>query len=134
MFKKYYKYIFLGLFLLGVIFIVSPTPVGASLVPCGQNGDVCIWSDLRVLINNVVHFLIFTLGAPLVTIVIIVSGIQLVIKRDSGSYESAKKNLQMALLGLVIMLSAWLIVKAVVYGLTAGKDNYDLRSNLSNKI
>jgi len=126
--KKSYKYIFLGVIFLG--FFMLAMPVSAALVPCGNGDNPCTWNDLFTLANNVINFLIFTLGIPLVTVVIVVSGVQLVWSHNEAAYKKAKDRLQMALLGLLIMLSAWLIVKAVVVGLTTGDDVYNLQEKL----
>ena len=127
--RKSYQYIFLGTLLLGIVLFA--TPAWAALVNCGTGTTPCTWNDLFTLINNVISFMIFVLGIPLVTMVIVVSGVQLVWYHDEGTYKKAKERLQTALLGLLIMLSAWLIVKAVVWGLTGGttatRDNYELQ-------
>lgn len=135
--KKHFKYIFLGASLLTMIFFVSPVLAQEGIVKCGLSGtETCTWNDLFILMNDVINFLIFKLGIPLVTIAIVVSGVQLVIKRDSGSYSNAKENLKTALWGLVIMLTAFLIVKVVVWGLTGGDstvtDPYELRGKLQD--
>lgn len=131
--RKSYKYIFLGTLLLGIMLFATPA-LAQGLVNCGNGTTPCAWKDLFTLINTVITFLIFTLGVPLVTMVIVVSGVMLVWNPNKSTAQSVWKNrLQTALLGLVIMLSAWLIVKAVVWGLTGGDkakvDNYDLQSN-----
>lgn len=128
--RKSYKYIFLGTLLLGIMLFA--TPALAALVTCGTGTTPCTWNQLFDLMNAVITFLIFDLGVPLVTIVIIVSGVMLVWNPNKSTAESVWKNrLRTALLGLVIMLSAWLIVKAVVWGLTGGttatRDNYELQ-------
>lgn len=125
MFLKKYRYIFIGLLFFTVLLVASPVH-GAGLVNCKT--DPCSWSDLIILINDVIKFLIFTLGIPMVTIVIVVSGVQIVWNPSRSTTNSVWKNrLQNAFLGLAIMLSAWLIVKAVVWGLTDGGDAYNLQ-------
>lgn len=124
--KSYFK-IFLLFFIL-VAFVLSAGPVWAQgLVKCGGDSKPCTWNDLFILANDFIQFLITTVAIPLVTIVLVVSGVRLVMAQDSGAYTEAKKNLKLALLGLVIMLSSWLIVKVVIDGLTMGKDTYNLR-------
>jgi hypothetical protein len=127
MLKKISKSIFPIMASLGGFLATVPVLVlAAGLVNC--KSDPCTWSDLFTLMNDVIHFLIFDLGLPLITIIIVWSGIELVWYRNSSAYEKAKSRLSMALFGLVIMLAAYLIVKAIVFGLTSGGDVYNLKS------
>ncbi len=131
--KKQFYFIFFGAIILS--FFVMHTVSAAGLVNCKT--DPCSWNDLYTLINDVIKFLIFTLGLPLVTVVIVVSGIELVLHPNNSTAQSVwRGRLRTALLGLVIMLTAFLIVKAIVWGLTGGEnkvDPYDLRTILPDK-
>jgi len=132
--KKHYKYIFLGMSLSVILFAAQAS---AALVTCGLSGiETCTWNDLYPLINAVITFLI-EIGLLLTTIAIVVTGAQLVWSPSSSTAHSVwKSRLQIALLGLVIMLTAFLIVKAIVWGLTGGEtkvDNYNLRNVLIDK-
>lgn len=99
--------------------LAAPVTSFAALVSCGNDSTPCTWSDLFVLINKVITFLIFDLGIPLVVIVVIVSGIMLVLNPSKETAHTVwKSRLRQALLGLVIALSAYLIVKVIIYGLT----------------
>lgn len=120
-------------FLIAMISVSFALPVLAaddSLVQCGRDGNMCSWGDLYTLIDTVIDFLIFKFAMPVITIVLLVAGVQLAWKKDSASYSAAKSNMTTALWGLVIMLTAYLIVKAVIYGLTEGGDYYELRTIL----
>jgi len=112
----------LSVFSVTTIFLsmfVVPITSFAALVSCGNDSAPCTWSDLFVLINKVITFLIFDLGIPLVVIVVIVSGIMLVLNPSKETAHTVwKSRLRQALLGLVIALSAYLIVKVIIYGLT----------------
>lgn len=102
------------------------------LIPCGgANQPMCTWSYLYTLANNVIQFLINDLGIPLAVIVVVVSGIELVLHpSDPTAKQVWKDRLQKGLIGLLIMLSAYLIVKVVVWGLTSGGDKYNLQSQV----
>lgn len=115
----------------GPVFAENPDAVG-PLVNCGlSGGDVCTWNDLYKLANKVISFLIVGIGIPVAVIAIIVSGIQLVLTPDNATARSIwKDRLKKAIIGLIIAMSAYLIVKVVVYGLTEGRDSYNLRQEV----
>lgn len=124
------------------ILTVSIAPqvgLAAGLIPCGGTGQApCSWNDLFTLLNSIIHFLIFDLGVPLVTLVIVVGGIELVLKRDQPTAKSVwKDRIQKALIGFAIILCAYLLVKVVIWGLTGGQprvpnsDFYELRSRVN---
>lgn len=88
----------------------------AGRVPCGGTGEpLCNLCDLVSLGNNIVDFLLFKLALPLVVLTIIFAGIEfLSANGNSGKIEAGKKALRMAVLGLLIAFSAWLIVDFVL--------------------
>ena len=120
------------LVLLVAVALTATPALADGLVPCGGSGeDVCTWSDLFVLANGAINFLIFTLGIPLAVIIVVVSGIQLVLHPNDATAKSIwKDRLQKGLIGLLIMMCAYLLVKVVVYGLTEGRDDYELRTQV----
>lgn len=108
-----------------------PTASAQGLVNCGQGTTACTWADLYDMISTVISFLIFDFGIPLAVIIVIVSGIQLVLHPSSATAQTVwKERLWKGLMGLIIMICAYLLVKVVVWGLTEGRDNYDLRSTV----
>jgi len=109
----------IGFYLGLVAGLILPTVAWAALVTCGRGAEPCQWSDLITLIDTIIKFLIFSLGVPLAILAIIIGGIMLVIGRDSAAARSAwKDRIWKAIVGLIIMLAAYLIVKVIVLGLT----------------
>jgi len=129
--KKTFK---MGVLVLGAgLLLIGPVVFAATtLIPCGgSTQSACTWNDLYKLANNVIQFLINDVGIPLAVIVVVVSGIQLVLHpSDPTAKQVWKDRLQKGLIGLLIMLSAYLIVKVVVWGLTTGGDKYNLQSQV----
>lgn len=90
-----------------------------GLVPCGNstgpNTDECTFQDLIVLANKVIDFLILNLAAPLAGVVAAIAGVMMF---TAGGNEErltkAKSLLWSAVLGFIIALSAWLVIKAIV--------------------
>jgi hypothetical protein len=114
--------------------LLSAAPVlAAGLVPCGGATEpVCSWPYVYVLFNKVINFLIFDFGVPLAILTIVVSGIELVLHRDNATANRVwKERIQKALLGLVIIMCAYLLVKVIVWGLTGSSiDPYQLREQV----
>jgi Type IV secretion system pilin/Lysozyme like domain len=88
-----------------------------GFVPC--SGTTCGPCDLLVLFNTLlkwfmgIAFLIFAILAMKAGVTMVVSG-------SSGSLEAAKKSFTNAFIGLIIILSAWLIVDTLMRGLIGG--------------
>jgi ABC-type glycerol-3-phosphate transport system substrate-binding protein len=93
----------------------------AGLVPCGDKGDPpCTFTDLMKLIENVMNFLIFTIGVPAAAIAIMIGGWLIVTAGGNESkISNGKKIVRAAVIGLVIVLGAWLIVKTIITSLEA---------------
>ncbi|MCX6712961.1 MAG: hypothetical protein NTY66_02000 [Candidatus Vogelbacteria bacterium] len=117
----------------------------STIIPCGGSGAAggisatpCTWNDLYILINNVIRFVAFDLGIPLMTLAIIVGGLELVWHRDEPTARKIwKDRILQAFIGLALILCAYLLVKVVVWGLTGdapavpNSDFYNLRSRVN---
>ena len=114
------------IFLLLVLFIPAITKA-AGLVPCGgpEPEKPCTACDLLVLLQNVLHFAL-TIAFLIVVIFAIVGGFRWIL--SGGNEENIKagqKTLSSALIGLVIILCAWLIVNTVFWLVkTIGGEDY----------
>ncbi len=126
---KYRLIIFLGF----VLTIVLPVGLlAAGLVPdCG--GGPCKFSDLfglnggANLASSVVTFMIKDIAIPVVILMFVWAGLVLVTGGSKeASHKKAKDIFWAAIVGLVITLAAYLIVKLVVSALVEGGDNYKL--------
>lgn len=106
------------------LFFFFPLISWAELVPCfGYNlvtkEDECDFQMLGRLANNVVGFIVFSLAVPVATIAILVSGVMLVIySSNPGKRSEALNILKIAGLGLILVLSGYLVIQAIVFGLT----------------
>jgi len=119
-------------------FFLAPLEIteAAGLVPCGRSVDdpetpdinesqPCTACDLLVLLQNVLHFAL-TIAFLIVVIFAIVGGFRWIL--SGGNEENIKagqKTLSSALIGLVIILCAWLIVNTVFWLVkTIGGEDY----------
>jgi len=93
------------------------TSKGGGLVPdCPIEG--CGFNQLMTLINNVITFLLFTVATPLAAIIIAYAGwLYLSSGGNSSDVTKAKKILMNVVIGYVIGLAAWLIVKTIITSL-----------------
>lgn len=110
-----------------VIFTVISVPFAAyaalNLVPCGNSGastDVCTLCDLIVGVHNVIDFLLRMVFAVALVIITIAGVIYIVSAGDSGAVEKAKSAIKGAFFGIIITLSAWLIVTTIMNVLARG--------------
>ncbi len=98
---------------------------GGGIVPCqnlvDRNGvtvDPCNFPAFIKLIQNVMNFLIFDLALPLAALIFAYAGfLYLTSGANEHNRSKAKGIFWKVLVGFIIALSAWLIVKAVMMGL-----------------
>lgn len=103
-----------------------PVLVGAAdnnpLIPCnGTSNDPCEFSDVILLVNNVISFII-NLSITVASGMFIWAGILYATAGpDTGKTTRAKGIFKAVVIGFLVMFSAWLIVYTIVKGLT-GQD------------
>jgi hypothetical protein len=99
--------------------LLTTFSVSAVLVPCGGPGqEPCQFCDLAELIGRVINFGI-KLVIPIGVVFIAWGGIEIL--AASGSTEKAKKGrdiLTAAVIGIVIALTAWLLLSVFLQILT----------------
>ncbi len=88
-----------------------------EIIPC--EGNACGICDIFKLISNVINFALFKLASPLAGIIIAYGGIMMII---SGGNESKRAKgveaIRYAVLGTFIAFGAWVIVNAIIGGLS----------------
>lgn len=118
------KKIFFYLFFILVTFPYKVLAV-IDLVPCGttRNPDFCEFSDLYLLFDNVIEFLLFTLAVPVTALMIIYGGMTMIIYASNPAKRSEGVNIiKLALWGILISLGAYVIVKFMLMLLTGNTD------------
>lgn len=106
-----------------------PPELRGGLVPCGKSCDdpctksceccPCTLCHLFVLFKRIVDFLTINIIFPLAILMFVVGGIMfLTAAGDPGRIGGAKKILTATLIGLVIILTAWLIVDTIITFIT----------------
>jgi hypothetical protein len=93
-------------------------PDGTFVNPCG-------FDDLMLQINKFISFLIFDLAMPLAAIAFCYAGFLFMTSGSNpGNIEKAKSIFKSVLIGFVIALAAYLIVKTIMIGLGFDQDNF----------
>jgi len=112
-FKKNLYIIILTTFILILpILSFAQTP----LVQCGTTAtNPCGFSDILILINTVVHFILFYMAVPIAAIMFAYAGFELVTSGGEVSKkEKAKKIFINVAIGLIFVAAAYLIVQTIL--------------------
>jgi hypothetical protein len=116
--KTLYAYAFISVL---VISFIGPRTFAAGLVPC-EGIDDCNFATLVKLLNNIVSFIMFRLPIILLVIVFAWNGVMLIYKSDrAGAVKDIKKNLWNVLVGYLLIVGAYIIVKTFIV-LIAGQE------------
>lgn len=99
----------------GLVQVIDPNKLGIDGKPIGIGQQSCGFYQLMQLIQRVIDFLIF-LAAPIIaTVIILWAGV--LILTSGGSTEKvsqAKSMFTKAVIGLIIAMGAWIIVKFIL--------------------
>lgn len=112
--------------LLCLLMVGMPSVLHAqgNLIPC--DGEDCNFTQLMILFNNVIDFLLFTLATPFAAIVFAYAGWLYLRSGDNPSNKSKAKGMFIKMLiGYVVALGAYLIVKVIMQGLGFDASNFD---------
>lgn len=100
-----------------VTFAVDAKTNLGEIIPC--EGNACGICDIFKLISNVVNFATFKLASPLAGIIIAYGGILMIISEGNESKRAKGIGaIQAAVWGILITFGAWVIVNAIVGGLS----------------
>lgn len=114
--KKIFKTKCLWFTLIISVIIFIPFFVQArGLVPCGGAGEnPCNLCFLFKLLENVMNFLVNTVGV-IATLFLVIGGIVLVISgANKGLYETGKKIITNTIIGTAIVLMAWIGINTIL--------------------
>lgn len=85
----------------------------AGLVPCGNTTD-CEPCDIFVGFVNIINFLVFTITPLAAGIMIVASGLILMFGGTESAKTMGKKMFTNTVIGVVIVLSSWLIINTII--------------------
>ena len=109
---------------------IVPTDCGYGIGPKG-NGRMCGFADAITLIQNVIEY-IFILILPIAAIVFAYAGFLLLSSGgNSSKRDAAKKAMVNVVIGIVVILLAWLLVKTILVSLGAS-DGFTMFLDIRN--
>lgn len=117
--NRFYKKLILATFIFIGLITVSLGSVlhAAPLVPCGNGTGECTICDLQVLAMNVLNF--FVLISTVVAALLFFNAGFLYVTSPSntGNISKAHSIFTSTLVGIIIILAAWLIINTIMVGL-----------------
>ncbi len=112
------KYIAMFAPLLLVLMPVVVFGQSNGLVPCGYDNNPCDTGDAVAFVNGLISFLITMLGV-IAVIVLVIVGVQMVVSAgDPSAMKAAKDRFTNIVVGIIIILAAWLVVDTIMRMLT----------------
>lgn len=87
---------------------------GGGLVPC--DGVNCDFKAFMNLINKIIKFILFDMVVPIAAIMFVYAGFLLVTAggETAGARTKAKTIFTNAIIGLVLAMAAWLIIRTIL--------------------
>jgi Type IV secretion system pilin len=110
------KKIILNIFILSVL-VLPVVSFASGLVPCGGHGEgPCDFTALMTMINRIDTFVFTDLALPICAVMFAYAGFLLISAGGEAAHarEKAKSIFTNAVIGLVIAVAAWLIVKTLL--------------------
>ncbi|KKR89201.1 MAG: hypothetical protein UU85_C0004G0041 [Candidatus Wolfebacteria bacterium GW2011_GWA2_42_10] len=94
----------------------------AGLVPCGGAGEpACNFCHLKTLAENVINFALYNIAIPVTVIFIVYGGFVILTAGESAERAAqGRKIIQSAIIGVLIAVGAWLIIREVIEILGGG--------------
>jgi len=122
------KWFILLLPLVVVLLPVTSLAQDTGLIPCGY-GEACNTGHVAQFANTLISYLISILSV-LAVIVLVITGFQMVVSAgNSDQWGVLTKRLTNIVIGIVLILAAWLIVDTIMKALTG--DDLDVWGRLS---
>lgn len=117
-------------FILALMFLPALVMAQDSgLIPCGYGDNPCDTGDVANFVNGLISFLIQMLGI-IAVIVMVYAGFRLVTSGgNEGEATKAKELFTNVVIGIVIILAAWLVVDTIMKTLTG--DGLDVWGRLT---
>jgi hypothetical protein len=104
------------------VFFILAMPVvslaqNVVLVPCDNSaGQPCNFNALMTLVNNIINFILYYMAIPIAAIMFAYAGFLLVTAggEAAGARTKAKSIFTNAVIGLILAVACWLIVKLIL--------------------
>lgn len=80
----------------------------------GKIGKHCTFADFFLFVDDILQFLIFTIGIPVAVLLLLYAGFLYLTTGIAGKKAQAQKIIWAVVWGFVIMLGAWLFIKFIL--------------------
>lgn len=104
------------------LFALAWVPGNAGLIPCGTKAThdkACNFNDFLQLLKNIMDFLIF-ISIPIAACLFAWAGFKMLMSPGkAGARDEAKKMFGTVVWGIVIMLTAWVVIHTIAAALVA---------------
>lgn len=126
-------FVFIAPRFVSLVILFIPVFAYANLIPCnntfdqaqGKFTDPCGFSTLVTLGNNIINFLWRDFAAPFAVVLFMWAGFLFMFKSGSSSDLSKAKGIFWnVVVGFIITLAAFLIIKFLLVGLGVGSGEY----------
>ena len=123
MLNKIFKRLYTGLLFALPIFVLAAESKPVTLFGKQICADSpCKIGDILPAISTIISFLAIDVAMPIAVLAIAFAGLKMVMYAgNSGEVGKAKDIIFNALWGIGIALAAYLVVNAIIYGLTGGQ-------------
>jgi len=104
--------------------LLANSVLAAGLVPCGGTGEpACTFCDFFQMLQGILEF-IMKLAFIIAPILIVICGVMFIVAAGNlNLLKRAKEGLLATVIGIAIILSAWVIVTAVFKAVGVEKEN-----------
>jgi hypothetical protein len=119
------KNILYTIFSFALIFFIASYAYDASaqgLVSCGYD-EHCNFSDVIGMANDLINFILTRLILPIAAIMLVYTGF-LYLSGKQSNVEKAHSVFPKVIIGLIIILVSWLIIRAILYALGIDVEDY----------
>lgn len=125
--KKFLSVLFFG----WAAFPLITFAQAGGLVPC--SGPDCTTAHVSAFANGLIAWLISMLGV-IAVIMLVYAGFRMVVSRgDVGEWGKAKEMFTNVIIGIIIILAAWLVIDTILKGLTnRGLNDWTDELNVQN--
>jgi hypothetical protein len=122
--KKNITHFFIKIIPVSLIMLYANKVLAQGLVSCGYETH-CTFADVITMSQGVIEFILSRLILPIAAIMLVYAGF-LYLSGKQSNIEKAHSVFPKVILGLIIILVSWLIVRAILYALGIDVTDYSL--------
>lgn len=113
-------------------FALVPQAAQAALVTCGGSGQApCHLCDLVRGVSGLINYMRTVMVYIALTVITAMGVVYIVSAGNDGMMTTAKNGIKFSLVGIVIILSAWLIVNTLMFTVFGAKSGLGVTTSFS---